>query len=51
MVYTFPYNLISWATSMTLACLMSVIVGTVFYDLRGDNKDQVSLHISQGGGE
>ena len=46
MVYTFPYNLISWATSMTLACLMSVIVGTVFYDIRGDNKDQVSHRVS-----
>ncbi|XP_037091076.1 ATP-binding cassette sub-family G member 8-like [Pollicipes pollicipes] len=43
MVYTFPYNLISWATSMTLACLMSVIVGATFYDLRGDNKDQENI--------
>ncbi|XP_043227809.1 ATP-binding cassette sub-family G member 8-like [Amphibalanus amphitrite] len=43
MVYTFPYNLIRWASSMTLACLMSVIVGTVFYDIRGDNKDQENV--------
>ncbi|XP_043201300.1 ATP-binding cassette sub-family G member 8-like [Amphibalanus amphitrite] len=42
-VYKFPYNVMGWAVRLMAACIMSLIVGTVFYDIRGEDRDQETV--------
>ena len=44
-VYKFPYNVIGWAVRLMAACTMSLIVGAAFYNIRGEDRDQVCRYI------
>lgn len=43
LVYKFPSNLYSLCLTLFTAAFMSVVVGTVFYNQRGENRDQESI--------
>ncbi|XP_037076874.1 ATP-binding cassette sub-family G member 8-like [Pollicipes pollicipes] len=43
LVYQFPHNAIRLAVRMMVACTMSVIVGTIFIGIRGEDHDQENV--------
>ncbi|CAG0900354.1 unnamed protein product [Darwinula stevensoni] len=45
MVYTFPNNVIAWAFRVLLAAILSLCIGTIWFDTRTDSR-QEQMHVN-----